>query len=90
MTQVNPDSFTQTTTTSWLSRLGSSLTGVLIGTILLPCAIVLLSWNEGRAVAAAAGLKQGLSSIVEISAEPVNPQHNTKRTSSTRTQQLYP
>jgi hypothetical protein len=78
VTQVNPDSFTQTTTTSWLSRLGSSLTGVLIGMILLPCAIVLLSWNEGRAVAAAAGLKQGLSSIVEISAESVNPQHNTK------------
>ncbi len=78
MTQVNPDSLTQTTTTSWLSRLGSSLAGVLIGALLLPCAIVLLSWNEGRAVAAAAGLKQGLSSIVEISAESINPQHNTK------------
>jgi len=78
VSDLNPDSFTQTTTTSWLSRIGSSLAGVLIGIILLPSAIVLLSWNEGRAVTAAAGLKRGLGSIVEISAETVNPQNNAK------------
>jgi hypothetical protein len=52
--------------------------GVLIGVILLPCAIVLLSWNEGRAVTAATGLKRGLSSIIEINAESLNPQNNGK------------
>ena len=78
MADLNPDSVTQTTTTSWLSRIGSSLIGVLIGIILLPCAIVLLSWNEGRAVTAAAGLKRGLGSIVEISAETANPSNNAK------------
>ena len=78
MADFNSDSLTQTTTTSWLSRIGSSLVGVLIGIILLPCAIALLSWNEGRAVAAAAGLKRGLGSIVEITAETVNPQNNAK------------
>lgn len=57
---LNTDSFTQTTTTSWLSRISPSLMGVLIGIILLPCAIVLLSCNEGRSVIAAAGLKRGL------------------------------
>jgi hypothetical protein len=72
------NSITETTTTSWLSRIGSSLMGVLIGIILLPCAIFLLSWNEGRAVTAATGLKRGLSSIVEVSADTVNPQNNSK------------
>ena len=78
MADLNTDSVTQTTTTSWLSRIGSSLVGVLIGIILLPIAIVLLSWNEGRAVTAAAGLKRGLSSIIEINAESLNPQNNGK------------
>lgn len=78
MADLNTDSVTQTTSTSWLSRLGSSLVGVLIGIILLPCAIVLLFWNEGRAVTAATGLKRGLSSIIEINAESLNPQNNGK------------
>ena len=78
MADLNTDSVTQTTTTSWLSRIGSSLVGVLIGIILLPCAIVLLFWNEDRAVTAATGLKRGLSSIIEINAESLNPQNNGK------------
>ncbi len=78
MADLNTDSLTETTTTGWLSRMGSSLGGVLFGIILLPCAIALLSWNEGRAVTAAAGLKRGLGSIVEINADSVNPQHNAK------------
>ena len=72
------NSITETTTTGWLSRMGSSLMGVLIGIILLPCAIFLLSWNEGRAVTAATGLKRGLSTIVEVSADTVNQQNNSK------------
>jgi len=52
--------------------------GVLIGLVLLPCAIFLLSWNEGRAVTAATGLKRGLSAIIEVSAETINPQNNSK------------
>ena len=66
------------TTTGWLSRMASSLVGVLIGIILLPCAIFLLSWNEGRAVTAATGLKRGLSTIIEVSADAVNQQNNSK------------
>ena len=72
------NSITETTTTGWLSRIGSSLIGVLIGIIFLPAAIFLLSWNEGRAVTAATGLKRGLSTIVEVSADTVNQQNNSK------------
>ena len=77
MAELN-NSITETTTTGWLSRIGSSLVGVLIGILLLPAAIFLLSWNEGRAVTAATGLKRGLSAIVEVSADTVNPQNNSK------------
>ena len=77
MAELN-NSITETTTTGWLSRLGSSLVGVLIGIVLLPCAIFLLSWNEGRAVTAATGLKRGLSTIIEVSADTVNQQNNSK------------
>jgi len=78
MADLNTDSITETTTTGWLNRMGSSLVGVLIGIVLLPSAIFLLSWNEGRAVTAATGLKRGLSTIVEISADTVNQQNNSK------------
>jgi len=78
MADLNTDSITEITTTGWASRMGSSLIGMLFGIILLPAAIFLLSWNEGRAVAAATGLKRGLSAIVEVSADTVNPQNNSK------------
>ena len=78
MADLNTDSITETTTTGWLNRMGSSLVGMLIGIILLPAAIFLLSWNEGRAVTAATGLKRGLSAIVEISTDTINPQNNAK------------
>ena len=74
MTDPDSTNFTERSTTSWLSRIGSSLIGVLIGLVLLPGAIVLLSWNEGRAVTAAAALKRGLSTIIEIPATPLQPQ----------------
>ena len=78
MADPNTDSLTETTTTGWLNRMGSSLMGVLLGIILLPAAIFLLSWNEGRAVTAATGLKRGLGTIVEVNAETVNQQNNSK------------
>ena len=43
------DSFSETSTQGWLSRLGGSLIAALIGLILVPAAIVLLYWNEGSA-----------------------------------------
>ena len=42
--------FTETSSQGFGSRLGSSLTGLLIGPLLVIGAIVLLWWNEGRAV----------------------------------------
>lgn len=60
------DSFTETSTQGFLSRLTGSLAGLLIGPLLVIGAIVLLSWNEGRAVHAARGLADAATRIVEV------------------------
>ena len=44
------DSFTETTSTSWGSRLGSSFGGIGMSIVLFIAATALLYWNEGRAV----------------------------------------
>jgi len=44
-----PDVFTETSKRGWGSRLGSSLSGMLIGVILFLGSFGVLFWNEGRA-----------------------------------------
>lgn len=72
------DSFVETTSTGWLSRIGQSLVGVLVGLIGLVLAIICLYWNEGRAVDAATALKEGLGTVVSVAASPVNPAREGK------------
>jgi hypothetical protein len=67
------DSYSETTSEGWLQRLGGSLIAALIGLILVPAAIVLLYWNEGRAVDAIRALNRGASEIVEVSAAGIDP-----------------
>jgi hypothetical protein len=78
MTDQNVNSLTETSSTGWFSRMGSSLIGSLIGIVLIPAAIFVLSWNEGRAVTAATSLKRGFSTNVEIGTDTVKPQNNSK------------
>lgn len=61
---MSEDSFTEVTTESWFSRIGKALVGVLIGLLLLAVGVVLLFWNEGRAVTRAKALKEGLGIVV--------------------------
>jgi hypothetical protein len=72
------DSFTETSTEGWGSRLGGSLVAALIGLVLVPAAIVLMYWNEGRAVDAIRALDRGATSIVEVNAAAVDPATNAK------------
>jgi Transmembrane protein 43 len=73
-----PDTVTETTTQGYGSRLGGSLIAALIGFILVPVAIVLLYWNEGRAVDALRALNRGAAAIVETGADTVDPSTNGK------------
>jgi hypothetical protein len=57
----------ETTSTSWFSRLGSSFKNIFIGFLLIVGAIILLFWNEGRAVRTEQNLKEGFSVVVSVS-----------------------
>ena len=66
------DSFTEVSHQGWLSRLGGSCAGVLVGLVLTVAAPVLLFWNEGRSVKRARDLAQGRDMVVEGKAEAVD------------------
>jgi hypothetical protein len=66
------DSFTEVTSQNYFQRLGGSIIGVLFGLLLVPGAIVLLWWNEGRVVHALDALAAGEKQLVEISPSTVD------------------
>jgi hypothetical protein len=67
------DQYTEVTTQGYFSRLGGSLIGVLIGLLLVPAAVILLYWNEGRAVDALVALDLGAKQVIEVSAGSPDP-----------------
>ena len=72
-TSSESSSFTETTTESWGSRLANSLIATLVGLVLVPAAVILPFWNEGRAVDAIRALDRGAGSVVEVSADAATP-----------------
>ena len=72
------DNFTESSSQSIFGRLGDAIKGVLFGLVLIPLAIVLLFWNEGRAVKTAASLKEGAAAVVAVSAAAVVPANEGK------------
>ena len=67
------DGFTEVTTQSWWDRIMGGFVAALIGLVLVPLAVIVLYWNEGRAVDAIRALGRGAASIVEISAAVLDP-----------------
>ena len=66
---------TETTTTSWGSRLGSSVKGVLVGLGLFILGFPLLFWNEGDTVRTRKALEEGESACVHVeSIDQVDPE----------------
>lgn len=63
------DSYTEYTSESGLSRIGSSFKGVLVGLVMCALAPIGLWWNEGRAVDAATGLAEGEKKCVSVPAD---------------------
>ena len=66
------DRITEVTRTGFGSRILGSFIGVLFGILLVIGSVILLYWNEGRAVQAARALQEGERTVVEASAEQVN------------------
>jgi len=73
-----PDSFVETTSTSWLSRIVQSITGVLFGIVFLIGSIILLFWNEGRAVQTARSLSEGGNAVIDVGPSSVDPGNEGK------------
>jgi hypothetical protein len=70
--------YTEVTQTGFFSRLFGSIIGVFIGPLLIIGAIVLLSWNEGRAVHAIIGLNAAQQMLVEAQAASPSPANDGK------------
>ncbi|WP_395747267.1 TMEM43 family protein [Prosthecobacter sp.] len=72
------DSYTEVTSQNWFSRIGESIKGILFGIIIIPITIVVLWWNEGRAVTTANSLKEGAAAVVHVETDKVDPANNKK------------
>jgi hypothetical protein len=72
------DHFSETSTQGFGSRLGNSFAGLVIGPLLVIGAVVLLWWNEGRAVQAIVGLKDAASQVAEADASGPAPANANK------------
>ncbi|HPC81864.1 MAG TPA: TMEM43 family protein [Thermoanaerobaculaceae bacterium] len=72
------DTYTEVTRRSWGSKLGASIKGIFGGLIIALLGVVLLWWNEGRAVTTARSLKEGARKVVSILADRVDPAYEGK------------
>jgi hypothetical protein len=72
------DTFTEVTHTSWFSRIGASIKGLLFGILFIVVGVCLLFWNEGRAVKTHKALVESQGLVVSINAQEAAPQMNGK------------
>ena len=72
------DSFTEITSESWFSRIGSSLKGILFGLLLFVVSFFLLFWNEGRTVERMQTLNEGSGAVISIDASVIDPANQDK------------
>lgn len=71
-------SYTETTTRSWFARMKSALAGLIIGPILVIAAIILLFWNEGRAIETYRALAEGAGLVIDVAADAPQPGNEGK------------
>jgi hypothetical protein len=69
---------TEVTSQSVFGRIGRSFVGMLIGLALLIGSVVLLFWNEGRAVATAKSLREGAATVIDVPSDNIDPVNNSK------------
>ncbi len=72
------DSHTVVTRESWFSRLGDAFKGIVVGLLFVIGGIVLLWWDEGRAITTARGLTEGAGLVISVAADRVEPANEGK------------
>jgi hypothetical protein len=75
---MSEDTFTEVTNESWFSRIGSAITGIIIGFVLFMIAFPVLFWNEGRAVKQYKTLNEGAGSVISLPEARVLPENEGK------------
>ena len=69
---------TEVTNQSVFGRIGNSFLGMLFGFALLIGSVVLLFWNEGRAVATAKSLTEGAATVMDVPSDNISSSNDTK------------
>jgi hypothetical protein len=69
---------TEVTNQSVFGRIGNSFLGMVFGFALLIGSVVLLFWNEGRAVATAKSLKEGSAAVIDVPSDSASPANDSK------------
>lgn len=72
------DSYSESSSQGWLSKLGGAIKGVLIGLVMVAGAFPLLFWNEGRAVKTAKSLDEGRGAVVTAPSDTLNAANEGK------------
>jgi hypothetical protein len=72
------DQFTDVSSTSWFGRIGGALKGMFFGLLLLPVAVLLLFWNETRAVKTAKSLEEGSAAVISARSDQVEIGNDNK------------
>ena len=72
------DNFTEVSTQSWLGRIGNSIKGIFFGLLLIGGAVLLLWWNEGRAVSRIKALREGSQVVVPVGSDRVDASTDSK------------
>lgn len=67
------DQFQEVTSVSWFGRIKRAFGGVLVGFILVVAMVIVLFWNEGRAVTTSRSLAEGASIVASVSVDSVDP-----------------
>jgi hypothetical protein len=73
---VSGDHFVEVTEKSWGARIKSALAGIVVGLLLVPLSLALLSWNEGRAVTTARSLAEGAGIVIDVDANAIDPMND--------------
>ena len=75
---MSNENVTVTTSTSWFSRLGGALKGVMFGLVLILGSIILLSWNENRSITSIRTNNEGAKAVASVDANRVDPANEGK------------
>ncbi|HZE12815.1 MAG TPA: TMEM43 family protein [Chthoniobacterales bacterium] len=69
---------TEVTNQSIFGRIGNSFLGMLFGLALLIGSVVLLFWNEGRAVSTAKSLTEGSATVIDVPSDSVTTANDSR------------